>query len=114
VSEDSFEPGRVVRTVVGSFWSAVDLPFKLLSIGLITLYRYSFSAFVGRSCRHLPSCSEYTADAIWKFGFWPGGWMGLARLSRCRPGGTHGYDPVPDAPPERAVWYMPWTYGRWR
>ena len=96
------------------FWRIVDLPFKFVAIGLITLYRYTFSAFAGRTCRHLPTCSEYTAEAIWKFGFWPGGWMGFARFSRCRPGGTHGYDPVPEKVPPEAHWYTPWRYGRWK
>ena len=95
------------------FWRAVDFPFKLAASALITLYRYTFSAFMGRTCRHLPTCSEYTRDAIWTFGFWPGGWMGLARFWRCRPGGTHGYDPVPDAVPAGARWYKPWLYGYW-
>ncbi len=114
MSDEPLDPGRVLKTVSDSFWSAVDLPFKLAAVGLITVYRYSFSAFAGRSCRHLPTCSEFTADAIWRFGFWPGGWMGAARLWRCRPGGTHGYDPVPDTIPEAADWYRPWRYGRWR
>ena len=95
-------------------WTVIDLPFKFLAILLITIYRYTFSAFAGRTCRHLPSCSEYTSSAIWRFGFWPGGWMGLARFQRCRPGGTDGYDPVPEAIPDGARWYLPWTYGRWR
>lgn len=96
------------------FWRVVDLPFKVAAVFLITLYRYTLSAFTGRSCRHLPTCSEYTRDAIWKFGFWPGGWMGLARLWRCRPGGSHGYDPVPKALPEAGRWYVPWKFGTWR
>lgn len=95
-------------------WRIVDLPFKFGAILLITIYRYTLSAFAGRSCRHLPTCSEYTSDAIMTFGFWPGGWMGLARFVRCRPGGTHGYDPVPQDIPGTARWYLPWTYGRWK
>ena len=100
--------------LIGWFWRAVDLPFKIVAVFLISLYRYTLSMFMGRSCRHLPTCSEYTRDAIWTFGFWPGGWMGLARFVRCRPGGTHGYDPVPEAVPGAARWYVPWTYGRWK
>jgi putative membrane protein insertion efficiency factor len=114
VTEESFEPGRLARTVWDSFWSAVDLPFKLVSVGLIIGYRYSFSAFVGRHCRHLPTCSEFTQEAILKHGFWPGGWMGAARIWRCRPGGTHGYDPVPHQLPANAAWWKPWSYGHWR
>lgn len=40
--------------------------------------------------------------------------MGFARLCRCGPFGTHGIDLVPAALPEGAVWYRPWSYGRWR
>jgi putative membrane protein insertion efficiency factor len=103
-----------MQKVVGYFWLLVDIPFKFSAILLISVYRYTLSAFMGRTCRHLPSCSEYTRDAIWQFGFWPGGWMGLARFVRCRPGGTHGYDPVPEAIPSGANWYAPWRYGRWK
>jgi hypothetical protein len=93
---------------------AVDLPFKLVAVFLITVYRYTLSAVAGRHCRHLPTCSEFTLAAIWRYGFWPGGWMGFARLWRCRPGGTHGFDPVPETVPPGARWYLPWRYGRWR
>lgn len=103
-----------MQRAVSLFWSIVDWPFKLVSYALIQGYRYSLSMFMGRTCRHAPSCSEFTRDAIWRHGFWPGGWMGLARIVRCRPGGTHGYDPVPEAPPTDAHWYVPWTYGRWK
>ena len=40
--------------------------------------------------------------------------MTLARLLRCQPWGTHGLDFVPDALPQKARWYMPWRFGRWR
>lgn len=82
--------------------------------GLILVYRYSLSGLIGRQCRHLPSCSEYTDEAIAKHGLWAGGWMGLARICRCGPGGTHGIDNVLDALPPRSRWYMPWRYGLWR
>ncbi|MGQ7794542.1 membrane protein insertion efficiency factor YidD [Faunimonas sp. B44] len=86
----------------------------LAARGLIRLYRLTLSSVAGRTCRHLPTCSEYTEDAIARHGLWAGGWMGLARLSRCRPLGSHGFDPVPAALPERARWYLPWRYGSWR
>ncbi len=82
--------------------------------GLIFLYRVTFSAFAGRSCRYLPSCSEYTDEAIARHGLWAGGWIGFARICRCRPGGGDGYDPVPDRLPQQATALTPWRYGRWR
>lgn len=96
------------------WWRALDWPLRALAYLLIQGYRFSLSMFMGRNCRHLPTCSEFTRDAILAHGFWPGGWMGLARLYRCRPHGTHGFDPVPAAVPEGARWYRPWRYGRWR
>ena len=81
---------------------------------LIRLYRLTLSAFLGRQCRYLPTCSEYTEEAIGRFGLWPGVWMGLARLQRCGPGGASGYDPVPAELANEAAWYRPWRYGRWR
>lgn len=81
---------------------------------LIRTYQLTLSSLVGRNCRHLPSCSEFTDEAIQKHGFWPGGWMGLARICRCRPGGTAGYDPVPETLPDGADWQRPWRYGQWR
>lgn len=89
-----------------------NLP-ALLARGLIRVYRYTLSAFVGRTCRHLPTCSEYTDDAIARHGLWRGGWMGVARFWRCRPFGSSGFDPVPEVLPTFAAWYVPWRYGRW-
>ncbi len=92
----------------------IDFPFKITAVFLIDIYRYTISFFAGRNCRHLPSCSEYTKDAIWKFGFWAGGWVGLSRVVRCRPNGTDGFDPVPEKLPKESHWYAPWRYGRWK
>ena len=77
-------------------------------------YQLSFSSLTGRHCRHLPSCSEYADEAIQRHGLWAGGWMGLARICRCGPGGTSGLDVVPEALPDKSAWYKPWRYGRWR
>lgn len=77
-------------------------------------YQLSFSALVGRQCRHWPSCSEYTDEAIQTHGVWTGTWIGLARISRCNPWGTDGIDLVCEELPMGATWYTPWRYGRWR
>jgi putative membrane protein insertion efficiency factor len=87
---------------------------RLAGRGLVTAYRYSLSALAGRTCRHLPSCSEYADEALDRYGLWAGGWMTLARICRCHPWGTSGLDFVPVRRPARSHWYLPWRYGRWR
>lgn len=83
-----------------------------LMIGLIRTYQLTLSSLLGRSCRHLPTCSEYTKEAIERFGAWRGFWLGLSRIVRCSPLGTDGYDPVPENLPDHG-WRF-WRYGRWR
>ena len=53
---------------------------------------------MGGHCRFHPTCSEYAIEALDTHGAWRGGWLTIRRLLRCRPGGGHGYDPVPIAP----------------
>jgi putative membrane protein insertion efficiency factor len=48
-------------------------------------------------CRFTPSCSEYAREAVEVYGAGRGGWLAVRRLSRCRPFGKSGYDPVPEA-----------------
>jgi putative membrane protein insertion efficiency factor len=67
----------------------------------------------GAHCRHAPSCSEYAAECCSRHGVWAGSWMALARLSRCRPGGSHGADPAPTLTSTGARWFAPWRYGVW-
>lgn len=81
---------------------------------LIRAYQLSLSAFIGRTCRHAPSCSAYTDEAIGLHGLWAGGWMGAARICRCNPLGTSGLDLVCEELPQDSAWYRPWRYGRWR
>ena len=46
-------------------------------------------------CRYIPTCSEYAAMAIEKYGAAKGGWLAAKRILRCHPFGSSGYDPVP-------------------
>ncbi|MFN8613417.1 MAG: membrane protein insertion efficiency factor YidD [Vulcanimicrobiota bacterium] len=46
-------------------------------------------------CRFTPSCSEYTRQAIEKYGLVKGGWLGTKRICRCQPFYPGGHDPVP-------------------
>lgn len=81
---------------------------------LIRVYRYTLSPLIGFHCRHLPTCSQYSDEALARFGLWAGGWMTLARLQRCHPWGTSGIDNVPKALPDDSRWFLPWRYARWR
>lgn len=69
---------------------------RQFAIFLIKIYQAAISPFTGGRavCRFTPTCSEYTKQAIERHGILRGGWMGIRRISRCRPGGGFGYDPV--------------------
>jgi len=78
----------------------------------IHLYRWTLRPYIGWQCRHLPTCSEYALEAIDTNGAWRGFWLTVSRLLRCQPGGTAGFDPVPDVS-KKHYWLTPWRYGRW-
>jgi putative membrane protein insertion efficiency factor len=88
---------------------------RTVLIGVIGVYQATLSPVFGlvSRCRHMPSCSAFACDAIGAHGAWAGGWMALARICRCRPGGSWGYDPAPSEKPA-AHWFAPWTYGDWQ
>ncbi len=62
---------------------------------LIRFYQWVLSPVMGPKCRYTPTCSQYSADALKKHGIWKGGGLAIKRISKCHPGGPHGYDPVP-------------------
>jgi uncharacterized protein len=86
-------------------------PGAAILLTLIRLYQLSLSYFLGRHCRHLPSCSTYAAEAIRRHGAWRGFLLGFFRVLRCHPWGTSGFDPVPTTVPKSpfalpALWRM--------
>lgn len=68
---------------------------KSLALTLIRFYQLAISPLLGSNCRHTPSCSVYTTEAIKEWGIIKGLGLGFKRISRCHPWGTSGYDPVP-------------------
>ncbi len=70
----------------------------IILIKLIKGYKYSISPLIGDSCRYLPTCSEYSIDALKKFGLLKGLYMSFKRILSCHPikflGGGEGFDPV--------------------
>jgi len=66
-----------------------------LALGLLRAYKVLISPYFAGSCRFLPSCADYTRDAILRHGVLRGCWLGLRRLTRCHPLCAGGHDPVP-------------------
>ena len=62
---------------------------------MIRCYQILISPMLPASCRYLPSCSDYTMEAIGRHGALVGLGLALRRLARCHPWGGSGYDPVP-------------------
>lgn len=67
---------------------------KKLFLFLIRIYQKIISPWTPKSCRFYPTCSEYSKEAIIKYGALKGGWMGFKRIIRCHPFNPGGYDPV--------------------
>ena len=67
---------------------------KKVFLFLISIYQ-KISRLTPSVCRFYPTCSEYTKQAVLKYGVLKGGWLGIKRISRCHPGNEGGYDPVP-------------------
>ncbi|MCC7020541.1 MAG: membrane protein insertion efficiency factor YidD [Ardenticatenales bacterium] len=68
---------------------------RRLAVGMIRIYQRTLSRVLPPSCRFTPSCSEYGAQAISRYGVWRGGWLTMKRIGRCHPFHPGGYDPVP-------------------
>ena len=72
--------------------------FITIIINLIKLYRFLISPLLGHSCRYMPTCSEYSIDALKEFGLLKGSFLSIKRILSCHPikflGGGEGFDPV--------------------
>ena len=66
----------------------------LIFITPIKIYQLFISPMLPNTCRHLPTCSDYTIEAINEYGVLKGIIKGLSRILRCNPLGSSGYDPV--------------------
>ena len=66
-----------------------------VGIWLVRFYQRRISPLTPPSCRYQPTCSQYTLEAIQKYGLLRGSWMGMGRIARCHPFHPGGHDPVP-------------------
>ena len=94
--------GRFSDATSGASDSAGDLALRpgLGARGALVLlraYKILLSPLFSGSCRFVPSCSDYAAEAIRRHGLAKGAWLASKRLGRCHPFCEAGYDPVPDA-----------------
>jgi len=68
---------------------------RILLILLIKFYQLCLSPFFVSRCRYTPTCSMYTIECLEKHGALKGIWLGVKRISKCRPGLDGGFDPIP-------------------
>ena len=69
--------------------------FKRALISLIRFYQKFLSPLKMKpTCRFYPTCSQYTLEAIMKYGCFKGSYMGIKRILKCHPFHPGGYDPV--------------------
>ena len=66
-----------------------------VALALLRGYKFFISPYFHGSCRFLPSCADYAAEAIGRHGLVAGGWLAARRLARCHPLCSAGHDPVP-------------------
>ncbi len=67
---------------------------KKIFILIITFYQNNISPLLGTNCKYQPTCSEYTKQAIEKYGVLKGVIKGIKRILKCNPFSKGGYDPL--------------------
>ncbi|MBW2592222.1 MAG: membrane protein insertion efficiency factor YidD [Deltaproteobacteria bacterium] len=69
---------------------------KRIFLLLIRTYQYFISPVLGPACRFYPSCSEYSYQAVSRYGAFKGALLAVRRILRCHPFNPGGFDPVPE------------------
>ncbi len=69
--------------------------FARLAVLMVRGYQVTLSPLLPSACRYQPTCSNYTIEAIERYGALRGAWMGARRILRCHPFARGGFDPVP-------------------
>ena len=69
---------------------------RFVALKVIHFYQRFISPLFPPTCRFEPSCSQYSYEAIARYGIVRGGWLAVKRICRCHPFNPGGYDPVPN------------------
>lgn len=77
----------------------LDIPRGLL-LRLLRAYKLGISPLFPPACRYVPTCSEYAAEAVERYGVIRGIVLAAWRLLRCHPFAQGGFDPLPDLGPQ--------------
>ncbi len=80
-----------VKQIYKAIIKLITFPFIIV----IKIYQILISPILPSSCRFVPTCSQYSLEALRKYGLFKGGWLGIKRISKCHPCGGSGHDPVP-------------------
>jgi putative membrane protein insertion efficiency factor len=67
---------------------------KTILIAIVRLYKYAISPVLPGSCRFFPTCSDYSIDALAKYGALKGSYLSVRRILKCHPFHPGGFDPV--------------------
>ena len=67
---------------------------KKILLYLLKFYQKCISPYLGRRCRFYPTCSEYSRQAITKYGAVKGSYLAIKRILKCHPFHKGGYDPL--------------------
>ena len=67
---------------------------KKILLYLLKFYQKCISPYLGRRCRFYPTCSEYSKQAIIKYGAVKGSYLAIKRILKCHPFHKGGYDPL--------------------
>jgi putative membrane protein insertion efficiency factor len=96
--------GRRPAAAILSYLNKGVRSVRLIPMGMIRLYQMTLSPdhsplmtriLRAGICRFHPTCSQYTYEAIEKYGVIKGGALGIWRIMRCNPFNPGGIDPVP-------------------